>query len=391
MNYFTQPYLQDVVPPQPRSPSPPPRASGRPGRHIRKPLRYRDIMPANPPIIPPPAPEPEEEMADAATLLLQPSTASDHLLFCTEANSFGVYRKYTHGTPTITPDEFFTISSTLDSGPLAQDPSESQSKASWWSSFGSSSLNSVERAVGNYFTPFLNASIFLLMSWFYDGSSIKSYAEIDKLVHNVIQHEDFKASDFDNSFSTAREAERMDKDKEPKAAASKTPDTSLPFSPEDGWIKGSVSIPLPCDGFQFNSEEHAPKFVIEGIWYRRPLEVIKMAFSERAAERFHTTPFKEYWKPSESAPEERIYSETFTADVFNEEYDLLQTTPRTGPNSHLEAFVAGIIFYSDATHLANFGTASLWPLYMYIGNQSKYVRAKPGEFAAHHIAYIPKV
>ncbi|KDR76065.1 hypothetical protein GALMADRAFT_67478 [Galerina marginata CBS 339.88] len=28
---------------------------------------------------------------------------------------------------------------------------------------------------------------------------------------------------------------------------------------------------------------------------------------------------------------------------------------------------------------------------MYITNQSKYIRGQPGEFAAHHIAYIPKL
>jgi hypothetical protein len=116
-----------------------------------------------------------------------------------------------------------------------------------------------------------------------------------------------------------------------------------------------------------------------------------MAFTEPAAEKYHTTPFKEYWKPSEDEPEERIYSETFTADVFNEEYEILRKTPRDGPNSELEPFVAGVIFYSDSTHLTSFGTASLWPVYMYIGNQSQYIRAKPSEFAAHHIAYIPKV
>jgi hypothetical protein len=70
---------------------------------------------------------------------------------------------------------------------------------------------------------------------------------------------------------------------------------------------------------------------------------------------------------------------------------VLRTTPREGPNSELEPFVAGIIFYSDATHLTNFGTTSLYPMYMYIANQSQYTRAKPSEFAAHHIAYIPKV
>ena len=51
----------------------------------------------------------------------------------------------------------------------------------------------------------------------------------------------------------------------------------------------------------------------------------------------------------------------------------------------------GIMIWSDSTLLANFGTASLWPIYLYFGNQSKYSRAKPSDFAAHHLAYIPKV
>ncbi|KAJ6457005.1 hypothetical protein C8R47DRAFT_1248481 [Mycena vitilis] len=44
-----------------------------------------------------------------------------------------------------------------------------------------------------------------------------------------------------------------------------------------------------------------------------------------------------------------------------------------------------------ATHLANFGTASLWPLYLFFGNQSKWVRGKPRAGACHHIAYMPKL
>jgi hypothetical protein len=389
--HFNQFHSQDVLLPPARSPSPlPVRPSGRPGRLIRKPLRYRDIMPANPPIITIPAPELEDaniEESEDAPLHSQPHEDS---LFCTETNGFGVYRKYAHGPPTITPDEYFTLSSVSDSVSMAHDPAESLAKASWWSSFGSSILKSGENAANNYFAPFLNASIFLLMAWFYNGSSIKSFADIDKLVHDVIQNEDFKASDFDKTFSTAREAERMDKQKE-KESHSKPSNDTLPFSPEDGWISGSISIPVPCDGFKFKSEADAPRFVVDGIWYRRPLEVLKMAFREPAALKFCTTPYREYWKPSENEPEERIYTETYTANVFNEEYDQLRSNSRTGPNSHLEPFVAGVIFYSDATHLANFGDASLWPFYMYIGNQSKYTRAQPGEFAAHHIAYVPKV
>ena len=80
---------------------------------------------------------------------------------------------------------------------------------------------------------------------------------------------------------------------------------------------------LPCDGVHFNSEEDALRFVVNKIWYHRPLEVIKKAFTEPAAEKFHTTPFKEYWKPSNDKPEECLYSKTFTADFFNDEYETL--------------------------------------------------------------------
>ena len=53
--------------------------------------------------------------------------------------------------------------------------------------------------------------------------------------------------------------------------------------------------------------------------------------------------------------------------------------------------ILALMIWSDSTHLASFGTASLWPIYLYFGNLSKYTRAKPSSFAAHHLAYIPKV
>jgi hypothetical protein len=47
--------------------------------------------------------------------------------------------------------------------------------------------------------------------------------------------------------------------------------------------------------------------------------------------------------------------------------------------------------YSDSTHLAQFGTTALWPIYIYSGNISQYKQAKPGLFCANHTAYIPSV
>jgi len=248
----------NILPPQ-RSPSPPPRPSGRPNRRTQLQHRYRDDSPPNPnpPIIAVPKPdnEPVESTGRASPELREVPKST---VFCTETNSFGVYHKYALGPPTITPDESFTLSSVSDSISIAQDPADSCSNASWWSSFGSSSLESVEKAAPNYFAPFFNLSMFLLMSWYYNGSSIKSYTDVDKLIHNVIWHEDFQASDFGPTFSTARKAEWMDKNQPSMLSAKSNNSESLPFRPEDGWIEGSVSIPVPCNGCKFCLEEDAP-------------------------------------------------------------------------------------------------------------------------------------
>ena len=90
-------------------------------------------------------------------------------------------------------------------------------------------------------------------------------------------------------------------------------------------------------------------------------------------------------------PEERIYSEIYTGDFWNDEDEKLQSAHQHSPNSHLEAIIVALMIWSDLTSLAQFGNVELWPIYLYIGNQSKYSRCKPTSFAAHHIAYLPKV
>ncbi|TBU36183.1 hypothetical protein BD309DRAFT_1024558 [Dichomitus squalens] len=74
------------------------------------------------------------------------------------------------------------------------------------------------------------------------------------------------------------------------------------------------------------------------------------------------------------------------------EHEDLQRQPRNPEDApDVEYVVAGILVYSDSTHLANFGTASLWPMYAYFANLSKYLRFKPSIFAAHHLAYVPSL
>ncbi|KIM51113.1 hypothetical protein SCLCIDRAFT_80451, partial [Scleroderma citrinum Foug A] len=46
-----------------------------------------------------------------------------------------------------------------------------------------------------------------------------------------------------------------------------------------------------------------------------------------------------------------------------------------------------LMLWSDATHLTTFGMAKLWPLYVYMGNESKYMCCRPSSNLCSHAAY----
>lgn len=347
-----------------------------PNLMFRAPRQFQDELPPAPPYIPAVDNLSDEELGS-------PSAQSDPAkkdLFRTEPDSYGVFREYAFGKPATTPDHLYSISDVSNPSVLAQNSTPGSTLTH---AFGSA-VRQLKNKAGNLFEPFRNASIFRLMSWLYRPSIIKSIGEVNALVKEVILAPDFKREDL-IGFDAAKENEQMDKYKEDKSS-----DAPSPFSFDDTWIKGSVEISLPCDGFSFSSESKAPKFRVE-FYYRKIVEVIQAAFAEPAAEKFQTFPFKTYWKPSPEAPDERIYSEIYTGDVWNTEYEKVWESARRGPYSHLEPFIIGLLLWSDSTSLAQFGDAQLWPIYLYIGNQSKYDRSKPTSFSSHHLAYIPKV
>lgn len=357
--------------PLPREPSPLPVCpSGRPLRRTRLPARYRDDLPPQPPPIaprvspPPPSPIIDEVVAEA---IVQPAIPS----YETYPDEYGTYRSYPGGQPSFTPDDRHTLHTVSDSSNFTKDP-ESEEKRPWWSTFSSQQPK-------NPLGPFLNATIYRLMSWFYSGSGKKSLSDLDNLVHEVILQDDFKKEDLEG-FRASTEAIRMDNwvDEDPH------------FSAKDGWIESSVQISVPADRVRHDSEDAAPKFEVPGLFYRKPLEVIKAAFQEQAAKYFHIHGFKQFWQATPDSQPERLYSEMYTSDAFLEEEAKIRAQPQT-IGCQLETVVASIMLWSDSTHLTNFGTALLWPAYMYIGNQTKYTRAKPSAFAAHHFAYFPKV
>jgi hypothetical protein len=119
------------------------------------------------------------------------------------------------------------------------------------------------------------------------------------------------------------------------------------------------------------------------------MSLIKETFESPISSQFHLTPFKLFRKGPDGEDSERVYSDLYDSDVFLDEHDKVQRAVTDDPTCKHERVIAALMFWSDATHLATFGTAKLWPIYMLFGNLSKYVRCQPNSQATKHLTYIP--
>ncbi|KAG6809229.1 hypothetical protein H0H92_001089 [Tricholoma furcatifolium] len=227
------------------------------------------------------------------------------------------------------------------------------------------------------FAPFLNATVFQLMNWFYQ-STTKTLADLDSLVNDVILHPDFTQSDL-RGFRAARECQRLED------TGTKT-SSSLAYLKTDNWRESTVKIHLPLVREKFISENEAPSLEVKFV-HRSFMEVLKTGIQEYAASSAHLRGFKQFWKPSPTEPAQRVYGEVYTSDAFLKMEEELPDIP----GCSLKKVVVPLLLYSDSTHLANFGTASLWPIYIWFGWISKYARARTSSFAAHHLAYLPSL
>ncbi|KAI0644637.1 hypothetical protein C8Q79DRAFT_913099 [Trametes meyenii] len=226
------------------------------------------------------------------------------------------------------------------------------------------------------------------MGWFYNSEGgIHSAGGLDRLVKDVLLAPDFQPEDL-QGFSAKSELKRMTNH------ANGSPD----FPAEDGWRKASVEIPLPKAKVKHDSEDHAPVFTVENIVYRPLLASIKAAYKDTAAERYHFVPFRlseSRLNQDAPLPAQRLYSEAYNTDALLRLQSTVQEKAshdrEPGDSPSMEYVVAPIGVYSDSTHLANFGTASLWPICFWVLSLTKYIRASPTSFSAHHLAYIPSL
>ncbi|KAK7689513.1 hypothetical protein QCA50_007305 [Cerrena zonata] len=219
-----------------------------------------------------------------------------------------------------------------------------------------------------------NMSSKLIMDWHW-SSGTKSLENTNLLVHTVMRSNLIQSHELEH-FDARRETRQID------AALAKL---------SDCWLETSVDISVP-DGKPHpkGGATPIPIFTVDGLVHRSLTQIIRSVWTSADSSEFQYIPFRQYWKRGPGLADEQVHGEFFTSEACNTAYEDLQSSSPE-PDCNLERVICALMLYSDSTHLANFGSAALWPLYMYFGNQSKYVRACPSSGSCHHVAYIPKL
>ncbi|KAI6100080.1 hypothetical protein EDD16DRAFT_1697278 [Pisolithus croceorrhizus] len=193
-------------------------------------------------------------------------------------------------------------------------------------------------------------------------------AETTRLVHDVLLAEDFKPEDL-SGFNAQTAIKNMDRLEATPTSNSKSTDAPKFW---DGWKTNvDVDIQVPSCEKCKSSERCGRIFTVHGFAY------LPASFMEAISKWFHLTPFKRIWK-----------SPLYTSDAWHTAHDDVQKQRRED-GCTLERVITGLMFWSDSTHLTQFGHATAWPVYLFFGNLSKYKRASASSGLCHPVAFIP--
>lgn len=278
----------------------------------------------------------------------------------TPPNCFRLYREY-YRKPSIIPDLKADLTSFTSSHLLQLLPPPT-----------------LEKALG----PFPNYSTFIHARWLWttEGAG-NSDAANRALLKTVYKDKEFVSADvMTKSFKRLKKAvENYQSD---------------PFYKSDGWKESSVAISVPLGKPRPGGQPEFPpaaEFAVPGLRHRSIVDVVhRVIRTDPNVRDFHLHPFRQYVQNQDGKPPSRVIDDIYSSDAMMDEYEKLQRSPRE-PGCIFERVIFALQFWSDATLLANFGSAKLWPIYMYFGNQPKWARSRSDKHACHDIAYIPSL
>ncbi|KAK7465384.1 hypothetical protein VKT23_005362 [Stygiomarasmius scandens] len=378
-------------------PLPPPELDG--PRRRKAPAKYQDFLISSeaafvkkrripweelddrspPPIHPEPTPEIESSKFSTEEPDPRPT-------YKTLPNSAGIFRVYKHTKPSRDPDAFVTTVDVADAPTFKRPEIHTPQIQDGFGPRKQQSLTALPSS--DTYGPFDNYATYGLVDWSYRFKSTSK--EAMRKLKKVLTHENFEKADVEK-FNIDQDFQRLDNYVNRPA----DPQKMLPFlsAAADLWINELIQIPMPRTGYRWDSEDSAPKLVIQDFWHRKLVEIIKSAFQGPPFFDFHLRSFKQFWKPPGGKPTQRVYTEAYTSDRAAEyEQEVYSQLPPPPPGEeNVETVIVWLMTWSDSTSLAQFGTASLWPIYVFLGNQPKRVRMKRSACAAHHLAYIPSL
>ena len=226
--------------------------------------------------------------------------------------------------------------------------------------------------------PFPNKNSFLLGDWYWNRGAQKSNKDFTELL-DIVSANDFRPTDIC----------KMNWDQVNSQLAKGVGDEDEWTDDDPGWAVTPVTISVPFDNHA--DTPGSRNFTFANLHHRSLVGVIREKISNPSNHvHFHHQPYELLWQPNNQQEAIRVYGELYASPAFIDAHAALQDSPRE-PKCDLERVVVALMFWSDATHLANFGNAKLWPLYMFFGNDSKYRRCKPSSNCCEHVAYFETV
>ena len=335
-------------------------------QHRQLPKRYRDILPEPPAALPPPSLQvmPEDTQTDSngpqspSQQFQAPASLADRKVLRSGRNGFGLFRQYFAARfPDHDPGEHVTRNDLIES------------------------LNP-SLPVHRY-NPYPNLSSFLIGEWYWNGGEKKSQASFEQLI-KIVGHPEFCPEEVAGNNWRLIDAQLSGERNEGSNEEDDWEDEQV--SRPEGWIKTPIRIKVP---FHKKMKHPGQKEFDAGILHHRKLmSVIRERITRPSVHpHLHFEPYKLFWQPNAAAEPIRVHGELYTSEAFIEAHNELQEqAPEPGCN--LPRVVLGLMFASDGTQLTSFSTAKLWPVYLTIGNESKYRRSKPSCQAFEHIAYL---
>jgi hypothetical protein len=333
--------------------------------HRQLPKRYRDLLPDPPAALPPPSqPLPNSIHAGPATLPL-PILSPVRRILKSTCNIFGLFRQYyaTH-FPERDPDENLASKDLTDASPDASSyimPNDS-------------------------YLPYPTRASFLLGEWYWNGGVKKSQSSFNSLL-DIVGHPDFRPEDVSQTDWKRIDAQLGGYPRGDDGGGSEGgwEDEYI----DKDWVKTPIKIMVPFHKGMLHPGQE--EFEAGTLYHRKLVSVIREKISRPSTQpHLHFEPYELYWQPEEASEPVRVHGELYTSKAFIDAHHALQDSPGE-PGCQLPRVIIALMFASDGTQLTAFSEAKLWPLYLAIGNESKYRRTRPSCQAFEHVAYFESV